>query len=142
MGQIKMRYISIIIFLLIFSKQNLAQHLLDSNEISINAAIKKIHNENIISKDSIYINKCKVLIWKVSIPSIYDEVTLMYSFNSFGYCFKYERFSDYKNYKATYEIIASNSTKIDETHFIDDAMVRWTFNFSKGSDYFSLTAEF
>lgn len=136
-----MKNIGLLLFLFFCVNYCKAQQMLDSTEISINAAIQKMHNENIVSKDSIYINNCKVLIWKINIPSVYETLTLMYSFNSFGYCFKYERFSDFKNYKRTYDTIEANSTKIDETHFIDSYNVKWTFNFSRGADYFSLIAD-
>ena len=128
-----------ILMLSILSTQ--AQHFIGLNKDSIETKLKQLHGDNIQGKGYYNVYQGKSIVYDIYIPAIKQNVTLIYNVNSKDICFQYLRLCDNTQYENTWNTIFFNSTQIDDTHFVDDASIMWTFHQNKQSDYFTLIAE-
>lgn len=118
-----------------------AQHFIGYTKDSLETKLKKLHGDNIQGKGYYNVYQGKSLVYDIFVPTIKQNVTLIYNLNKDGICFQYLRLCDNNQYENTWNTIFFNSTQIDNIHFIDDANIMWTFHQNKQSDYFTLIAE-
>ena len=118
-----------------------AQQYIGYTQDSIEYKLNELHGKNIQGKGHYDVYGGKALVYDIYIPSIKQNITAIYNINKHGICFQYLRLADYLGYSDTYEYMSAVTQKIDDTHFIDEANIIWTFHINSSSDYFTLIAE-